>query len=265
MPCHTLQLRQLYATYLPEQMTCQILKDFQYVFLIGKRHFTVYLRKFWLSVSTQVLVTETLGNLEIAVETRHHQQLLQCLRALRQRIELPWIHTRRHHKVACTFWSRTNQNRCFYLNKILVVEEVTNQDGHTVAQLQVLTNAGTTQVQITILHTDIVTAISIILYRERRSQTLTQHIQFLSDNLNIARRDILILTLTLVNRTLYLNAPLTSQLVGTFTKRSILRLVENQLCNTIAVTQVNKRHTTHFTGFLYPSGQRHNLPGICES
>ena len=132
-------------------------------------------------------------------------------------------------------------------------------------QFQVLTHTTATQVQITILHADIITAVCIILNRKRRRQTLAQHIQFLCDNLNVSRRDILVLTLTLINGTLHLNAPLASQTVSLFAKGCILRLVKNQLCNTITVTQVHESHTTHLTGFLYPSSQCHHTAGICES
>ena len=40
------------------------------------------------TVGARVLVAETRRDLEIAIETRHHQQLLVLLRRLRQRIEL---------------------------------------------------------------------------------------------------------------------------------------------------------------------------------
>ena len=63
------------------------------VFLSDERHLAVDLSELRLTVGTQVLVAETLRNLEITVETADHQQLLQCLRALRQCIELPFIHT----------------------------------------------------------------------------------------------------------------------------------------------------------------------------
>jgi nitrate reductase NapAB chaperone NapD len=45
-----------------------------------------------LAVGAQVLVAEALGDLVVAVEARHHQQLLEELRRLRQREELPGVH-----------------------------------------------------------------------------------------------------------------------------------------------------------------------------
>ena len=83
MPCHLLKLRQLYTSNLAEEMTSHFLEEVDNVILIDETHLAVYLCKLWLTVCTKVLITEALGYLEIAVETSHHQELLQCLRALR--------------------------------------------------------------------------------------------------------------------------------------------------------------------------------------
>ena len=83
MPCHLLKLRQLYASNLAEEMTSHFLEEVDNVILIDETHLSVYLCKLWLTVCTKVLIAEALGYLEIAVETSHHQELLQCLRTLR--------------------------------------------------------------------------------------------------------------------------------------------------------------------------------------
>ena len=217
MPRHTLQLRQLDATNLLEQMTGQILEDVEHILLIGKRHLTVNLRELRLAVGTQVLVTETLGNLEVTVETANHQQLLQCLRTLGQCIELTRIHTTRHHKVASALRRRTNQNRRLHLDEIQIIEEVTNQNSHLMAQLQILSNTGTAQVEVAILHTNIVTTIGIVFNGEGRRLTLAQHIQLRNQNLDITRIHLGILGLTFTDNTCSLDAPLTSQLISLFT------------------------------------------------
>ena len=238
-------------------MTGHILEELEHIFLFHERHLTVDLRELGLTVCAQVLITETLGNLEVTVETTDHQQLLQGLGRLRQCIELSWVHTRRHHKVTGTLWGRTNQNRRFYLDEVLAIQEVTNQDRHTVTQFEVLPDSGTTKVEITILHTDIVATIGIVLDGERRRLALTEDIQFLNQYLNITRRHLGILALTLTDHSLHLDTELTAQFIGLFTKCCIIGLVEHQLCQTIAVAQINESHTTHLTAALNPSCQRH--------
>ena len=94
MPCHLLQLgRKLHATDFLKEVTSHILKQIDDIVLIDERHLTVNLCKLRLTVSTKVLVTEALCNLEVTVETADHKKLLQSLRALRKRIELSRIHT----------------------------------------------------------------------------------------------------------------------------------------------------------------------------
>ena len=173
MPCHLLKLgRQLYATNLLEQMACHVLKEVDYVVLVDKRHFAVDLCELWLTVGTKVFVAEALGYLEVAVESAHHEQLLQCLRALWQSVELTRVHARRHNEVARTLRCRTDKDRSLNLDEVLSIEEVAYEDSHAVAQLQVLAHSRTTQVEIAVLHADIVAAVGIVLNSERRCSTL---------------------------------------------------------------------------------------------
>ena len=102
-------------------MTGHILEELEHILLFHKRHLTVNLCELRLTVCTQVFITEALGNLEITVEATDHQQLLQSLRRLRQGIELSGIHARRHYEVACSFWSRSNQNRRLNLDEVLAI------------------------------------------------------------------------------------------------------------------------------------------------
>ena len=57
--------------------------------LVEERGLDVDLRELGLAVGAQVLVAEALDDLVVAVEAGHHQQLLEQLRRLRQREELP--------------------------------------------------------------------------------------------------------------------------------------------------------------------------------
>src|SRR3546814_1182080 len=66
---------------------------------------------FRLAVGAQILVAEAAGDLVVAVEARHHQQLLEQLRRLRQRKELAGMRARRHQIVARAFRRRLGQDR----------------------------------------------------------------------------------------------------------------------------------------------------------
>ena len=265
MPCHLLQLRQFYATDFLKQVACHLFEKIDDIILVYETHLAVNLCKLWLTVSTEVLITEALGNLEVAVETSYHQKLLQGLRALRKCIELSWVHTGRNHEVAGTLWSTTDEDRSLNLHEVLAVEEITDEDAHTVAQLQVLAYGRATQVEVTILHTDIITTISIIFDSERRSLALREHVEFLHQDFNITGIHLRILALSLAYCTLNLDAVFTTQLVSCIAQVLVIGLIEDQLCDTITVAQVNECHTTHLSCALYPSGKSYLFACIRET
>ena len=94
MPCHLLELcRQFHTAYFLEQSPCHILEEVDHVFLVNEAHLAVDLCEFRLAVGSKVFVPEAFCNLEIAVKSADHKQLLECLWALWQGVELSWIHT----------------------------------------------------------------------------------------------------------------------------------------------------------------------------
>ena len=68
--------------------------------LVDERHLDVDLRELGLAVVAQVLVAEAAHDLEVALVARDHQQLLEDLRRLGERVELPGVEPRRHQEVA---------------------------------------------------------------------------------------------------------------------------------------------------------------------
>ena len=246
-------------------MASHILEEVDNIILVNEGHLAVDLSELRLTVSTQVLVAETFCNLEVAVEATNHEQLLQSLRTLRKSVELSGVHARRHNKVACALRCGTDEDRSLYLDEVLRVEEVADKDCHAVTQLKILAHCRTAQVEVAILHTDIVATVSIVLYSERRCNTLREDIQFLGDNLDIASRQISVLALTLVYYTSHLHAVFASQFACTCAKVAVVRVVEDKLCDTIAVAKVDECHTTHLASALYPSGKCYGLAAVRET
>src|SRR5919106_878567 len=74
--------------------------DIEHVVHFHERHLEVELGEVRLAVGAQILVTEAPGDLVIAVEARHHQQLLEELRRLGQGIKPARMNTRRNEIVA---------------------------------------------------------------------------------------------------------------------------------------------------------------------
>ena len=84
LPRHSEErLIEVNALDLAEKRLHEPLEDVENVLLLDKAHLAVNLSELWLTVGSQILVAEALDNLEVAVETGHHKELLACLRALR--------------------------------------------------------------------------------------------------------------------------------------------------------------------------------------
>ena len=120
MPRHLLQLLgEVNTTHLLEQVACHVLKDLYDVLLLHVAHLAVNLRELGLTVGTEVLIAEALGNLEVTVKACDHEQLLERLRTLWQGVELSGVHARGHDEVAGTLGGRTNKDGRLHLDEIL--------------------------------------------------------------------------------------------------------------------------------------------------
>ena len=83
---------QIVVAHLLEEVFRESLEGVDDVVLLDVGHFAVNLREFRLAVGAQIFVAETLDDLEVAIHTGHHEQLLERLRALGQCVELAGIH-----------------------------------------------------------------------------------------------------------------------------------------------------------------------------
>jgi hypothetical protein len=84
----------------------------QHVFLRDEAHLEIELVELARqTVGARVFVAEARRDLEIAVEARHHQQLLVLLRRLRQRVELARMDAARHQEVARALGRGGGQDR----------------------------------------------------------------------------------------------------------------------------------------------------------
>ncbi len=102
LPSHTEErLLEVDALDLAEECLHEALEDIQDVLLLNEAHLAVNLGELRLTVGAEVLIAETLDNLEVTIEACDHEQLLEGLRALRQCVELAGVHAAWHNEVAC--------------------------------------------------------------------------------------------------------------------------------------------------------------------
>ena len=100
------------------------LKD---VFLRHKAHLEVELVEFRAAIGAQILVAEAGRDLEITVEAGHHQQLLEHLRRLRERIEAARMEAAGDEIVTCAFGAGRTQNRGLKLGETLLDHTATDR------------------------------------------------------------------------------------------------------------------------------------------
>ena len=97
---------------LDEQVAEHRLDRLEHVLLLDEAHLDVELVELaGGAVGAGVLVAEAGRDLEVAVEARDHDELLELLRRLRQRVELARMEPRRDEEVARAFGRRRGQDR----------------------------------------------------------------------------------------------------------------------------------------------------------
>src|SRR5690606_10366361 len=100
--------------------------------------------------------------LEIPVYTRHHQQLLERLWRLGQRIELARVHTAWYHEITGTFRCRFNEYRCLNFQEMMAVEVIPGFLCKTVSKHKVVSQRVAPEVEVAVLHPQIVTAVRFV-------------------------------------------------------------------------------------------------------
>ena len=169
------------------------LEEVENILLLNKRHFAVDLGELRLAVGTEVLIAETFSDLEIAVESRHHKQLLVELRRLRQCVELPGVHSRRHNEVARTFGGGFYENRGFNFEEIVLIEVAAQLEADAVAQFEIFSHGTASQVEIAVFHAQIVTTIGVVLDSERRNFGAVEHLEIRGDDFDVAGVEVSVL------------------------------------------------------------------------
>ena len=106
-----------------------------HVVLVDERHLEVELGELRLAVGARVLVAEAAGDLVVALEAADHQQLLEQLRRLGQRVERARLRSARGHEVvARALGRRAGQVRRLDLEEVALVQDLAHRRDDAVAQ-----------------------------------------------------------------------------------------------------------------------------------
>ena len=134
--------------------------------LLQERSLDVELRELGLTVRAQILIAKAAHDLVVAIEARHHEQLLEDLRRLREREEFPRMCSTRHEVVAGTLRCRLGEHRRLEIDKPVLVEKAAHRAGDGVTQAQTLRHHLAAQIDVAVLESDFLVHLLIELERQ---------------------------------------------------------------------------------------------------
>ncbi|MNH90057.1 hypothetical protein D3C73_425900 [compost metagenome] len=162
-------------------------------FLGDEAHFEVELVEFARqAVSTRVFVAEARCNLEVAVETGNHHQLLVLLRRLRQGEELAGVDTRRHEEVACAFRRGCGQDRRGIFGEATDRHFAAHGGDDLGALDDVFVQRFAAKVEEAILQAHVFRIFRLTEDRQRQFLGSRQNLDFLGVEFDLARRHVLV-------------------------------------------------------------------------
>ncbi len=92
--------------------------------LVDEAHLEVELGELRLAIAPKVLVAEAAGDLEVAVDARHHQELLELLGALRQGVDVARLEAARDEEVTGSLGGRLDEIGCLDLDEAVGVVDL---------------------------------------------------------------------------------------------------------------------------------------------
>ena len=256
---HHRELAQIGGQHGLENIADHALEHVANVLLSHERGFNINLREFRLAVSTQVFVAKALGDLVIAVKAGDHEQLLEELRALRQRKELAFVDAAGHQVVARAFGRAFGEHRCFNVDEAIGIKELARFHGHAVAQHQVVLHVRAAQVQHPVGQARGFRQVVIVQLKGRRHAGV-EHGEFVAQHFNLAAFEVVVDSALWAgtHQALDLNTELVAYAFGGLEHIGAVRVTDH-LHITFAVAQVNEDHPAMVTAAVHPAAQADRL------
>ena len=132
------------------------------------------------------------------------------------------------------------------------------------AQFKVFAHSRAAQIQVTVFHPELVAPVRVVFDGEGGNLGTAQDVDFLDENLNVARRYFVVFAGTLQHFAGHLDdkfAPQAGDLFPDFFRGGFLH---HQLCYPVTVAQVNESHGTEVPDFLHPTAQAYCFVCIFE-
>ena len=232
------------------------LGQLDHVVLVDERHLDVELGELGLAVGACVLVAEAASDLVVALEPADHQQLLEQLRRLRERVERPWLDSRGNQVVARALRGRAGQVGRLDLEEVPVVEDLPHRRDHPVPQRERVLHRLASQVERAVAQPEVLVDRLPLVERERRRVRVGQQLELGGRHLDLAGRDVRVdvLGVPARDRSGDRDHVLRAQPVGGRVRVGRGIGVEYQLHDSRAIPQVDEDQAAVVAAAVHPPG-----------
>ncbi len=232
--------------------------DAENVFLARERHFEVELREFGLAVGAQILVAKTFDDLEVAVEAANHQDLLEDLRRLRQRVKLAVMHAAGNEIVARAFGCRAREHGRFDFDKAHLVHGLANFEDDFVAQREVAMRLRAAQIKIAVAQARFFRGVDFVFDGKRRRFGVVQNVELGGNQLDFAGGEMRIRFLAFKHFAFDGDHKFAARLLGFGVRRGLRLFIENHLNDAGAVANVEEEQVAK----IAPAGDPAHDDGV---
>src|SRR4029077_15619522 len=234
------------------------------VLLGGERHLDVDLGEFGLAVGAQVLVAEAAGDLDVALEASHLEDLLEELRRLRQGVEAAAVDARGDQGVARAFGGGLGGDGGLDVEEPLLVEVGADLVRHPVAEDEVLLQLGAAQVEEAVAQAEVLGGLDLAVEREGGRLGAGEHGGALGGDLDLAGGEIAIdlARLAAPDGPLDLDDPFGADLPQRLADLGVCVGPQHDLDDAAAIAQVEEEEAAEVPPALHPGLEPHPAPHV---
>ena len=242
-----------------EHRADHLLEDRADLDLGQERGFAVDLGELRLPVGAQVFIAKALGDLVVAIEARHHQQLLEQLGRLRQREEMAGMHPRRHQVIARALRRGLGEHRRFDVDEAVRIEKLAHLHRHPVAQHQVVLHLRAAQIEHPVSQPGGLGQVFVVELERRRHRGI-EDLELLGQHLDRAAFQLRIDGAFRAPAHLadHLHAEFVADPVGGLEHLDPVR-VAHHLGQALAIAQIDEDHPAMIAAAMNPAEQRDHL------
>ena len=239
------------------------LNGVKHILLLNERHLHIKLIEIrGRAVGARVFIPKTRGDLEILVKARHHDQLLEELRRLRQRIEFTGMQTRRHQKIARALRGRRGNDRGLIFAEIHAPHAAADRGHNIRAQLHVVLHHLAAQIKIAIAQAGLFGVFLIAKHDQRQFLGLAQNLHVANENFHLAGGDLGVDQLLIARLHLAIDpdTPFAAQFFHLGKNRAVG--VTQDLRHAKMIAQINEQDAAMIAHPVHPAGKPDRLAHV---